>query len=186
MGRIIAAPTAGASGIVPGVLITIAAERGLDDDALVDALFVAGALGAIFAARATLAGAVGGCQAEIGISAAMAAGALAYLLGGSPAQVGHATALAMQGQLGLVCDPVAGLVEIPCIMRNATGASVALAGAEMALAGIEFPIPLDEVVGAMASVGASLPPSLRETAQGGLAKTPTGKKIAKDLKKEQQ
>jgi L-serine dehydratase len=177
MGRIVAAPTAGASGVLPGVLLSIAQERGLTDEALVDALLVAGALGAIFAAKATLAGAAGGCQAEIGTAAAMTAGALAYLLGGNPDTVGHAASLAMQGQLGLVCDPVAGRVEVPCVMRNATGAAVALAGAELALAGVTFPIPFDEVVGAAASVGKQIPPALRETAKGGLARTPTGKTL---------
>jgi len=183
MGRIVAAPTAGASGVLPGVLLTVAQERGLDDDALIDALLVAGALGACFAARATLAGAAGGCQAEVGTAAAMTAGALVYMLGGSAEAVGHGATLALQGQLGLVCDPVAGLVEVPCVARNATGAAIALAGAQMALAGVTFPIPFDEAVVAAATVGASLPPSLRETAQGGLAKTPTGKQLAKSLQK---
>ena len=179
MGRIVAAPTAGASGVVPGVLISVANEHGLDDEAVVDALFVAGVIGGIFAARATLSGAAGGCQAEIGTGAAMAAGAVCSMLGGNPSQVGHAASLAMQGLLGLACDPVGGLVEVPCVMRNATGAAVALAGAEMALAGVEFPIPLDDVVLAVARVGASLPPSLRETARGGLAVTPSGLRLAR-------
>lgn len=177
MGRIVAAPTAGASGVVPGVLLAVGNDIGASDDELVDALFVAGAIGGVFAARATLSGAAGGCQAEIGTGAAMAAGAVCSLLGGSSEMVGHAASLAMQGLLGLVCDPVGGLVEIPCIVRNATGAAVALAGAEMALAGVEFPIPLDEVVVAAARVGASIPPSLRETAKGGLAVTPTGQQL---------
>jgi L-serine dehydratase len=181
MGRIVAAPTAGASGVLPGVLLTIAEEQGLSDDALIDALLVAGALGACFATHATLAGAAGGCQAEVGTAAAMTAGAVVYLLGGSPQAVGHGATFALQGQLGLVCDPVAGLVEIPCVARNATGAAVALAGAQLALAGVTFPIPFDEAVKAAASVGASLPSTLRETAQGGLAQTPTGKRIAKRL-----
>jgi L-serine dehydratase len=114
----------------------------------------------------------------------MTAGALTYLFDGSPEQVGHASSLALQGLLGLVCDPIAGLVEVPCVMRNATGASVALAGAELALAGVRFPVPFDEVVGAAARVGASLPPSLRETAQGGLAQTPTGRAFAKHLRQQ--
>lgn len=174
MGRIVAAPTAGASGVVPGVILAIGESIDASDEQLVDALFVAGAIGGIFAARATLSGAAGGCQAEIGTGAAMAAGAITSLLGGTTEAIGHAASLAMQGLLGLACDPVGGLVEIPCVMRNATGSAVALAGAEMALAGVTFPIPLDEVVVAAARVGASLPPSLRETARGGLAVTPTG------------
>lgn len=182
MGRIVAAPTAGASGVVPGVLIAASELFNCTDDELIDALFISAGIGGVYAARATLSGAAGGCQAEIGVGSSMAAGALTYLLGGSPEQVGNAAALAMQGQLGLVCDPVAGLVEIPCIMRNATGASVALAGAHMALAGVNFAIPFDEVVSASARVGASLPPTLRETARGGLATTPTGQCIACNLK----
>jgi len=179
MGRIVAAPTAGASGVVPGTLIPVADAGGIDDDALIDALAVAGAIGAIFAASATLAGAAGGCQAEIGTGASMAAGALCYMLGGDARQVGHAAAIAMQGQLGLVCDPVGGLVEVPCVMRNLTGTAVALAGAQAALAGVEFPLSLDDVVYAAQRVGASLPPSLRETARGGLAVTPGAQKLLK-------
>lgn len=185
MGRIVAAPTAGASGVVPGVLLALAEEHDLDDDQLVDALLTAAGIGSIYAATATLSGAAGGCQAEVGVGASMAAGAAVTLLGGSIEQVGHAASLAMQGQLGLVCDPVAGLVEIPCIMRNATGASVALAGAQMALAGVTFALPFDEVVRASARVGASLPPSLRETAKGGLAQTPTACRIAAQLAEKQ-
>jgi len=182
MGRIVAAPTAGASGVLPGVLLTIAKDFEIDDESLVDALLVAGALGSCFASHATLSGAAGGCQAEIGTAAAMTAGALVYLRGGSNEAVGHGAAFALQGQLGLVCDPVAGLVEVPCVARNATGAAVALAGAQLALAGAEFPIPFDEVVVAAASVGTSLPPSLRETAQGGLARTPAALKLEQGLK----
>lgn len=178
MGRIVAAPTGGASGVLPAVLLTLAERHGASDEALVDALLVAAGIGGVIAARATLAGALGGCQAEIGSAAAMAAGAATAMLGGTAEQSGHAASLALQGMLGLVCDPVGGLVEVPCVVRNATGAAVALAGVEMALAGIEFPIPLDEVVDAESSVGRSLPPSLRETALGGLAATATGKRIA--------
>jgi len=177
MGRIVAAPTAGAAGVIPGTLIPMAETHGIDDDRLVDALAVAGAIGAIYAATSTLAGAAGGCQAEIGTGASMAAGALCYLLGGSAQQVGHAAAIAMQGQLGLVCDPVGGLVEIPCVMRNLTGTAVALAATEAALAGVEFPLSLDDVVMAAHRVGDSLPPSLRETARGGLAVTPGAQKL---------
>lgn len=181
MGRIIAAPTAGASGVLPGVIITIAQEHDFDDERIVDALTVGAGIGAVFAARATLSGAAGGCQAEIGTGAAMAAGAVTWMLGGTAEQVGHAASLAMQGLLGLVCDPVAGLVEIPCVMRNATGAAVALAGAEMALAGVTFPIPLDEVVITAARVGASIPLALRETARGGLAVTKAGLAMAESV-----
>lgn len=178
MGRIVAAPTGGASGVLPAVLINIGAEYGASEDQLIDALFAAAGIGGVIATRATLSGAIGGCQAEIGSGAAMAAAAAVQLAGGTPAQSGHAAAFALQGLLGLVCDPVGGLVEIPCVFRNATGAAVALSGVEMALAGVEFPIPLDEVVDAMGSVGRSLPPSLRETALGGLAVTPCGRDLA--------
>jgi len=177
MGRVVAAPTGGASGVLPGVLLTLAERAGADDEALVDSLFTAAAIGGVIAARASLSGAAGGCQAEIGSAAAMAAAAGVEMLGGTPEASGHGAALALQGLLGLVCDPVGGLVEVPCVVRNATGAAVALAGIEMALAGIEFPIPFDEVVDAMGSVGRSLPPSLRETAIGGLAGTPTARSL---------
>lgn len=177
MGRIVAAPTGGASGVVPAVLLTVGERCASNDDALVDALFATAGVGGIIAARATLSGAAGGCQAEIGSGAAMAAAAAVQLCGGSVEQSEHAASLAMQGLLGLVCDPVGGLVEVPCVVRNGTGAAVALAAAEMALAGVRFPIPFDEVVMAAAHVGRSLPPSLRETALGGLAVTPTGKAL---------
>ncbi len=178
MGRIVAAPTGGASGVLPAVLLTVGGEYAASEDALVDALFAAAGIGGVIAARATLSGAAGGCQAEIGSGAAMAAAAAVQLSGGTPEQAGHAAAFALQGLMGLVCDPIAGLVEVPCVYRNATGAAVALSSAEMALAGVEFPIPLDEVVDAMGLVGRSLPPSLRETALGGLAVTPTGRDMA--------
>lgn len=178
MGRIVAAPTGGASGVLPAIVLNIGAEYGASEDQLIDALFAAAGIGGVIASRATLAGAIGGCQAEIGSGSAMAAAAAVQLAGGTPAQAGHAAAFALQGLLGLVCDPVGGLVEIPCVFRNATGAAVALSGAEMALAGVEFPIPFDEVVDAMGSVGRSLPPSLRETALGGLAATPCGRALA--------
>jgi len=178
MGRVVAAPTGGASGVLPAIVITVGAERGASEDALTDALFAAAGIGGVIAARATLSGAAGGCQAEIGSGAAMAAAAAVQLCGGTPAQAGHAASLALQGQLGLVCDPIGGLVEVPCVHRNATAAAVALSAAEMALAGVEFPVPFDEVVDAMGIVGRSLPPSLRETALGGLAATPTGRNMA--------
>lgn len=177
MGRIVAAPTGGASGVLPGVLLALADERGTADEALVDALFSAAAFGAIMSARTSLSGAAAGCQAEVGAAAAMAAGAATELLGGSPEQSGHAASLALQGLLGLVCDPVGGLVEVPCVARNATAVGVALAACEMALAGVEFPIPFDQVADALASVGRALPVALRETAQGGLAITPAAERL---------
>lgn len=181
MGRIVAAPTGGASGVVPAALLSVGDQRGASADALVEALFAAAGIGGVIAARATLSGAVGGCQAEVGSAAAMAAAGVTELCGGSPAQAGHAASFALQGLMGLVCDPIAGLVEVPCVARNATGVAVALAAAEMALAGVGFPVPFDEVVDAQAQVGRSLPPSLRETALGGLAVTPTGKACASRL-----
>jgi L-serine dehydratase len=178
MGRVVAAPTGGASGVLPGVLLSLGARLGASDEDLVEALFAAGAIGGVIAARATLSGAVGGCQAEIGSGAAMAAAASVQLAGGTPKQAGHAAAFSLQGLMGLVCDPIGGLVEVPCVARNATGAAVALAAIELALSGIEFPVPLDEVIDAQGQVGRSLPPSLRETAHGGLAVTPTGRALA--------
>jgi len=180
MGRIVAAPTGGASGVLPAVLLTIGAQYGATEEALTEALFAAAGVGGVIATRATLSGAAGGCQAEIGSGSAMAAAAAVELAGGTPEQAGHAASLALQGQLGLVCDPVGGLVEVPCVYRNATGAAVALSAVEMALAGVEFPIPFDQVVDAMGLVGRSLPPSLRETALGGLAVTPEGRAMARE------
>lgn len=179
MGRVVAAPTGGASGVLPAVLVPIARALGASRDDTVLALFAAAAVGGVIAARATLSGATGGCQAEIGSAAAMGAVAAVELAGGSPEQAGHAAAFALQGLLGLVCDPVGGLVEVPCVARNATGTAIALSSAEMALAGLRFPIPLDEVIDAMGHVGRSIPPSLRETALGGLAATPSGRKLGK-------
>jgi len=164
---------------VPGVVLAVGSQVSATDDDLIDALFVAGGIGGVIAARATLAGALGGCQAEIGSGAAMAAAAAVALCDGTAEQSGQAASLALQGLLGLVCDPVGGLVEVPCVARNATGAAVALASAEMALAGIAFPVPFDEVVDAAGHVGRSLPPSLRETALGGLAATPTAHDLAR-------
>jgi L-serine dehydratase len=181
MGRVVAAPTGGASGILPGVLIATADDRGLGDDAVVDALFAAAAIGAVIEARTNLSGAAAGCQAEVGAAAAMAAGATTELLGGSAEEAGHAAALALQGLLGLVCDPVCGLVEVPCVARNGTATGVALSAIEMARAGVRFPIPFDEVAEALASVGRALPASLRETAQGGLAATPTARRIERSI-----
>ena len=180
MGVIVAAPTAGGAGVLPAVLTGLAAARGIDDHAVVSALAVAGLIGAVIAERASLSGAEGGCQAETGSAAAMAAGAATEMLGGTPAQVGHATALAMQGTLGLVCDPLGGLVELPCVFRNATGSAIALAGIELAMAGVEFRIPVDEVIDVMGEIGRTMDLRYRETAGGGLAATPTGRRLAKE------
>ena len=180
MGVIVAAPTAGGAGVLPAVLTGLAEARKIGDAAVVDALAVAGLIGAVIAERASLSGAEGGCQAETGSAAAMAAGAATEMLGGSPAQVGHATALAMQGTLGLVCDPLGGLVELPCVFRNATGAAIALTGIELAMAGIEFKIPVDEVIDVMGQIGKEMDVRYRETAGGGLAATPTGRRLAKE------
>ena len=180
MGVIVAAPTAGGAGVLPAVLTGLAAARNIDDDALVSALAVAGLIGAVIAERASLSGAEGGCQAETGAAAAMAAGAATEMLGGSPSQVGHATALALQGTLGLVCDPLGGLVELPCVFRNATGSAIALTGIELAMAGVEFKIPVDEVIDVMGEIGRNMDVRYRETAGGGLAATPTGRRLAKE------
>ena len=180
MGVIVAAPTAGGAGVLPAVLTGLAHARNISDDAVVSALAVAGLIGAVVAERASLSGAEGGCQAETGAAAAMAAGAATEMLGGSPSQVGHATALALQGTLGLVCDPLGGLVELPCVFRNATGSAIALTGIELALAGVEFKIPVDEVIDVMGEIGRSMDVRYRETAGGGLAATPTGRRLAKE------
>jgi L-serine dehydratase len=180
MGVIVAAPTAGGAGVLPAVLTGLASARAITDDAVVDALAVAGLIGAVIAERASLSGAEGGCQAETGAAAAMAAGAATEMLGGSPSQVGHATALAMQGTLGLVCDPLGGLVELPCVFRNATGSAIALTGIELAMAGVEFKIPVDEVIDVMGEIGRSMDVRYRETAGGGLAATPTGRRLARE------
>ena len=180
MGVIVAAPTAGGAGVLPAVLTGLAAARGIDDERVVDALATAGLIGAVVAERASLSGAEGGCQAETGAAAGMAAGAAVEMLGGTPAQVGHATALAQQGTLGLVCDPLGGLVELPCVFRNATGAAIAMAAIEMAMAGITFAIPADEVIDTMGEIGASMDVRYRETAGGGLAATPTGRRLARE------
>jgi L-serine dehydratase len=180
MGVIVAAPTAGGAGVLPGVLTGLAAAQHLSDEKVVDALATAGLIGAVIAERASLSGAEGGCQAETGAAAAMAAGAAVEMLGGSPRQAYHATALAQQGTLGLVCDPLGGLVELPCVFRNATGAAIALAAIEMAMAGVEFAIPADEVIDVMGEIGKEMDVRYRETAGGGLAATPTGRRLAKE------
>lgn len=180
MGVIVAAPTAGGAGVLPAVLTGLADARGISDEQLIDALATAGLIGAVVAERASLSGAEGGCQAETGAAAGMAAGAATEMLGGTPTQVGHAVALAQQGTLGLVCDPLGGLVELPCVFRNATGAAIALAAIEMALAGITFAIPSDEVIDTMGEIGRDMDVRYRETAGGGLAATPTGRRLARE------
>ncbi len=180
MGVIVAAPTAGGAGVLPAVLTGLASARGVSDEKLVDALATAGLIGAVIAERASLSGAEGGCQAETGAGTSMAAGASVEMLGGSPTQAGHAVALSLQGMLGLVCDPLGGLVELPCVFRNATGSAIALAGIEMAMAGITFAIPVDEVIDVMGEIGREMDVRYRETAGGGLAATPTGRRLARE------
>ena len=181
MGRIVAAPTAGSCGILPGTVVSLLEEGLCSEEEAVMALFTAGAFGRVIAERASVSGAQGGCQAECGSAAAMAAAALVELRGGTPAQCAHACAMAIKNQLGLVCDPVAGLVEIPCIKRNVSGVAVAFTSAEMALAGIESKLPADECIDAMRAVGDSMPCALKETAQGGLAMTPTGQRLKEQV-----
>lgn len=181
MGRIVAAPTAGSCGIIPGTLITLAKEYDKGREEVVDCLFTAAFIGKVIADNASLSGAEGGCQAECGSAAAMAAGAGVELRGGTPRQTAHAVAFALKAVLGLVCDPVAGLVESPCIKRNGFGAAQALLAVDMAMAGIESVIPADEVISAMGEVGRTMPVSLKERAEGGIAATPTGRRIAEYL-----
>lgn len=178
MGRIVAAPTAGASGVMPAVLIPLQNRDNLSDHLMMECLYVAAGFGQVIAARASISGAEGGCQAEVGSASGMAAAALVHARGGTPEQMAAACAMALQNVLGLVCDPVAGLVEVPCVKRNVMGAVNALSCADMALAGIIGAIPCDEVIDAMAAVGRTLPAALRETGEGGLAATPTGRSIA--------
>lgn len=185
MGQIVAAPTAGSSGILPGVLITVAESFKLEDEEAVQGLITASAIGYIITRNATVAGAEGGCQAETGAAAAMAAAAVVELMGGSPSQAFHAAAITIKNIMGLVCDPIAGLVEAPCVKRNAIGTANALISADLALAGVESIIPFDEVVEAMYRVGRMMPCELRETALGGLAATPTGLEIQKRVFGEQ-
>ena len=173
MGRIVAAPTAGASGVLPGALFSVQKSCGLSDEELAKALVVAGDIGRVIAERASLSGAMGGCQAETGSAAAMAAGAITDVLGGTPSQVGHAIAMTIKNMLGLVCDPVAGLVEVPCVKRNAGAVVQSLLSAELALAGVTSFIPVDETIDAMQDVGERMHCSLKETADGGLACSPT-------------
>ncbi len=177
MGLIVAAPTAGSSGVIPGVFVAVQEEFGCSDDEMVDVLFNAGAVGYLITRNATVSGAEGGCQAEVGSASAMAASAVTQLMGGNPEECLSAASTAIMNILGLVCDPIAGLVEVPCHKRNAMGASNALISAEISLSGIVNIIPFDEVVDAMYKVGRSLPRELRETALGGIAATPTACKM---------
>lgn len=177
MGRIVAAPTAGSCGILPGCLVSLYEDRGFEEKDVVMAMFTAGAIGMVIAEKSSVAGAQGGCQAECGSASAMAAAALVEVMGGTPSQCADACAMAISNQMGLVCDPVGGLVEIPCIKRNVSGLAIAFSSADMALAGIRANIPADECIDAMREVGDALPASLKETAGGGLATTPTGRKL---------
>ncbi len=183
MGKIAACPTAGACGIVPAVIIALAEENKINEEKTINALITAGIIGKLIAIKTALAGAVGGCQSECGVAAGMAAGAAVELLGGSNLQITNAAALALKNILGLVCDPIAGLVEVPCVKRNSFLAVHALCAAELAMAGVESIVPLDEVVDALKQIGSLMSPSLKESAQAGLATTPTGIQITEKLNK---
>ncbi len=179
MGRVVAAPTAGASGIMPGVLFTLQEIHEIEDEKIIEAMLLAAGIALIMEQKASISGAVGGCQAETGTAAAMGSGAIVYCLGGDVDQIFNAVAITIQCMLGLVCDPVAGLVEVPCVVRNASAAAIANSSAQIALADVSSVIPVDEVVGAMGEVGASMETRYKETALGGLAATPTAQKISK-------
>ncbi len=178
MGRVVAAPTAGASGIMPGVLFSLQEIHSIPDKKIIEAMLVSAGIGLIIEQRASVSGAVGGCQAETGSAAAMASGAIVYCLGGTVDEVFNAVAITIQCMLGLVCDPVAGLVEVPCVVRNASAAAIAFSSAQIALARVDSVIPVDEVIEAMGEIGASMETRYKETALGGLAATATAKKIA--------
>ncbi|HTJ48560.1 MAG TPA: L-serine ammonia-lyase, iron-sulfur-dependent, subunit alpha [Cyclobacteriaceae bacterium] len=179
MGRVVAAPTAGASGIMPGVLFTLQEIHSIEDSRILEAMLVSAGIALIMEQRASISGAVGGCQAETGTAAAMASGAIIFCLDGNVDQIFNAVAITVQCMLGLVCDPVAGLVEIPCVVRNASAAAIANSSAQIALANVSSVIPVDEVIEAMGEIGASMETRYKETALGGLAATPTGQRIAK-------
>lgn len=181
MGTICATPTAGSAGVVPGTLFAMQEKLNPTHEQMVRYLFVSGAFGFVIANNASISGAAGGCQAEVGSATGMAAAAIVEMAGGTPKQSGQAMAMALKGMLGLVCDPVAGLVEVPCVKRNAFGASNALVAADLALAGIESRIPCDEVIDAMYRIGQSMPSTLRETGEGGLAATPTGRRYQEQI-----
>lgn len=182
LGRIVACPTAGSCGVLPGALLPIAEELQASDEEIIDSLLVAAGIGTISASQGPISGAEGGCQAETGVASAMAAGAIAYLAKGSNHDIFNAASLALQNLLGLVCDPVAGLVEIPCITRNAGAAVNSLVAVNLTIAGVPCHIPFDETVQAMKSIGRLMDFSLRETSQGGLATTPTGKRLYQELR----
>lgn len=181
MRKIVAAPTAGACGVLPAVLVPLYQSKKASEQQIIEALYVSAGIGAVIGYRACIAGALGGCQAEIGTASAMAAGALTALRGGSPAQIGHAVAIALKNLMGLVCDPVAGLVEVPCVKRNVIGAVNAVSCADMALACIESRVPVDQVIDCMGDVGRRLPVEFRETALGGLAATPFGQAVKEQM-----
>lgn len=181
MGRVVASPTAGSCGILPAVLLSVSQTLELDEEKAINGLFTAGIVGVIIGRNASLSGAKGGCQAEIGSAAAMAAAAVVEMAGGTPKMAFDAAAIALKNVMGLVCDPVAGLVEVPCVKRNGMGTVNALMCADMVLAGIESVIPFDEVVWAMDKVGRQMPVSLKETSEGGIAATPTGKRLKKEI-----
>lgn len=182
MKRIVAAPTAGSCGVIPAIFLSYEEFQNISEDKMVEALFLSAGIGMIIAENASIAGARGGCQAEIGTACAMAAGGLVYLAGGTNQQIGDAVALAIKSMLGLVCDPVCGLVEVPCIKRNVSGCMIAFSSSQMALAGIKSAIPTDEVIDTMRRVGNQIPECLRETAKGGLAITPTALQVENKLK----
>ncbi|MGY4794391.1 L-serine ammonia-lyase, iron-sulfur-dependent, subunit alpha [Lysinibacillus sp. FSL K6-0057] len=181
MGTICATPTAGSAGVVPGTLFAVKNKLNPTREQMIRYLFTSGAFGFVVANNASISGAAGGCQAEVGSAAGMAAAAIVEMAGGTPQQCSEAFAITLKNMLGLVCDPVAGLVEVPCVKRNAMGASNSLVAADMALAGVTSRIPCDEVIGAMYRIGQSMSPNLKETARGGLAATPTGKAISKAI-----
>jgi L-serine dehydratase len=182
MGVICATPTAGSSGTLPGVLFALRDDLKLSRCEQINFLITAAGCGIVIGNQASISGAEGGCQAEVGSAAAMSAAAIVEACGGSPSQSGHALAIALKNLLGLTCDPVAGLVEVPCIMRNTAGVVIAISSAEMSLAGVKSRIPADEVIDTMGKIGRSMPPALRETALGGLAQTDTGLEMARQLK----
>lgn len=181
MGRVVACPTAGACGIYPAVMHVAFSEHGYSKDEMIDAALTASGIGMVIEKNASIAGAYGGCQAECGTAAGMAAGALVQLGGGSPEQVGEGVALAVKNLLGLACDPVAGLVEVPCVKRNGFVAVHAMLAADMALAGVKSVIPVDEVIDSMDRIGRMMPSALKETAEGGLATSKTGRELAKKI-----
>jgi L-serine dehydratase len=181
MGRIVAAPTAGASGIMPGVLYTLQEIHHIPDEKILEAMLLAAGIALIMEQKASISGAVGGCQAETGTAAAMGSGAIVFCLGGNVDQIFNAVAITVQCMLGLVCDPVAGLVEVPCVVRNASAAAIANSSAQIALADVSSVIPVDEVIEAMGEIGASMETRYKETALGGLAATPTAQRIAKKV-----